>query len=161
MWLSRNEPGKYPRGCGFDPWPPSVKEGSGVALSYAVVHRHSLHPILLWVCIGLQPQVRFDSYSGTHICCRSGPKKENKLKTKKNPPDLWDIQYINLSSCPLFLSLTPRSTNTQSYILPLPLTFHPADLGSLCHFILGWTKMHTSVSSPSSHPLQNCSLLSA
>ena len=62
-------------------------------------------------------------------------------------------RHINLSSCPLFLSLTPRSTNTQSYILPLPLTFHPADLESLCHFILGWTKMHISVSSRRSHPL--------
>ena len=34
----------------------------------------------------------------------------------------------------------------------------PADLGSLCHFLLGWTKRHLWVSTSSSHPLKNCPL---
>lgn len=34
----------------------------------------------------------------------------------------------------------------------------PADLGSLCHFLLGWTKRPLWVSTPSSPPLKNCPL---
>ena len=36
-------------GFGFDPWPPSVCQGSDVALSCGVVHRPGLDLSLLWL----------------------------------------------------------------------------------------------------------------
>ena len=36
-------------GCRFDPWLPSVGQGSGIAMSYGVSHRLSSDPVLLWL----------------------------------------------------------------------------------------------------------------
>ena len=36
-------------GCGFDPWPRSLGQGSGVAMSCGVGRRHSLDLALLWL----------------------------------------------------------------------------------------------------------------
>ena len=36
-------------GCGFDPWLRPAGQGSGVAMSCGVGHRHSLDPELLWL----------------------------------------------------------------------------------------------------------------
>ena len=49
LWLSNNEPNWYPGGCGFDPWPCSMGEGSGVAVSFSTDHRRSLDLALLWL----------------------------------------------------------------------------------------------------------------
>ena len=35
-WLSRNESDQYPRGCRLDPWPCSVGQESGIAVSYGI-----------------------------------------------------------------------------------------------------------------------------
>ena len=36
-------------GCGFDPWPRSEAQGSGVGVSWGVGHRHALDPVWLWL----------------------------------------------------------------------------------------------------------------
>ena len=48
-WLSSNKLSQYPEGCGFGPWPRSVGEGPGVAMSCAVGHRCGSDPALLWL----------------------------------------------------------------------------------------------------------------
>ena len=40
LWLSRLWTRQYPWGCRFDPWPHSVSQGSSVAVSSGVGHRH-------------------------------------------------------------------------------------------------------------------------
>ena len=47
-WLIRNESDQHPCRCRFDPWPCSVGQGSGVAISYGVGHRCGSDPLLLW-----------------------------------------------------------------------------------------------------------------
>ena len=42
-------PTRVPRGCGFNPWPHSVDQGSGVDVSCGVGHKHGLDPTLLWL----------------------------------------------------------------------------------------------------------------
>ena len=37
------------RGCGFDPWPASVGEGSGVAVSCSIGRRRGSDLALLWL----------------------------------------------------------------------------------------------------------------
>ena len=54
-WLSSNEPDKYPGGCGFNPWPRSEGQGSGVAISCGVGHRCDSD--LVVVCCGAGPQL--------------------------------------------------------------------------------------------------------
>ena len=53
-WSSRhgsvvNELHRQPWGCGFSPWPRSVGQGSGVALSCGVGRRRRSDPMLLWL----------------------------------------------------------------------------------------------------------------
>ena len=48
MRYSRNESDWYPQGCGFDLWPHSVGQGSGIAVSYGVRCRCGSDPMLLW-----------------------------------------------------------------------------------------------------------------
>ena len=36
-------------GCGFDPWPCSVGQGSGIAMNCGIGHRHGLDPAFLWL----------------------------------------------------------------------------------------------------------------
>ena len=48
MWLRGNEPDWCPRGCGFDPWPRSVK-GLSIAMNCGVGRRHSSDPVLPWL----------------------------------------------------------------------------------------------------------------
>ena len=48
LLLSGNKPDYYPQGCGFNPWPRSVGQGSGIALN-CVVHRHGSDSTLLWL----------------------------------------------------------------------------------------------------------------
>ena len=48
-WVSSSEPNLYPWGWGFDPSPPSVSHGSGVARSCGVGYRHGSDPALLWL----------------------------------------------------------------------------------------------------------------
>ena len=48
-WPSGGEPDWHPWGHRFDPWPRSVASGSGVAVSWGVVHRCGLDPPLLWL----------------------------------------------------------------------------------------------------------------
>ena len=38
-----------PWGCSFNPWPWSMGQGSGVAMSWGVGHRWCLDPVLLWL----------------------------------------------------------------------------------------------------------------
>ena len=52
FWLSSNEL-QYPWGCRFDPWPPSLSLGSGVAMSCRVDHRRGSDPTFLWRWYGL------------------------------------------------------------------------------------------------------------
>ena len=49
QWCSGIESDKYPCGCGFDPWPCSVGQRSGVAMSCGVDHRCGADPALLWL----------------------------------------------------------------------------------------------------------------
>ena len=60
----------------------SVGQGSGVAVSYGVGHRHSSCGCSVVYTSNLTPRL------GTSICCRFCPKKQNKIKlkikTKKN-----------------------------------------------------------------------------
>ena len=52
MWLSGNEPDWYPGGRRLDPWPRLVDEGSSLAMSWGVCHRHVSDLALLWLwCI--------------------------------------------------------------------------------------------------------------
>ena len=44
-----NELDWHPQGLGFDPWPLSVGEGSGVAMSCGVGCRRGSDPVLLWL----------------------------------------------------------------------------------------------------------------
>ena len=44
-----NKPNYYPWGHRFDPWPCSVDQGSGVAVSGGVGWRHGSDPALLWL----------------------------------------------------------------------------------------------------------------
>ena len=44
-----HEPNQYPGGGGFDPWPRSVGQGSGIAMSCGVGCRCSSDPPLLWL----------------------------------------------------------------------------------------------------------------
>ena len=46
---SGNESDSSPCGFGFDPWPRSAGQGSGIAMSCGVDHRHGLDPVLLWL----------------------------------------------------------------------------------------------------------------
>ena len=48
LWLSRLRPNVMSVGCGFNPQPHSVGEGSGVAASGSVGHRRAL----IWHCCG-------------------------------------------------------------------------------------------------------------
>ena len=79
-----NESNQEPRGCGFDPWPHSVGQGSGLAMSCGVGHRRSSNPALLWLW------AQAGSYSsdqtpslGTYICRGSSPRKGKKKKKKR------------------------------------------------------------------------------
>ena len=49
-WLNANEPDWEPGGCGFDPWPRSVGQRSGVAVSHGVGRRRGSDPAWLWLC---------------------------------------------------------------------------------------------------------------
>ena len=49
LWHSGNKSNYYPWGCGFYPWPRSVGQGSGVAVSCGVGCRHGSDPALLWL----------------------------------------------------------------------------------------------------------------
>ena len=50
MWCSGSKSNSHPGGCGFDPWPRSVGQGSGVAMSGGVGHRGSSNPT--WLGLG-------------------------------------------------------------------------------------------------------------
>ena len=49
LWCSGKESDQDTRGCGFDPSPRSVGEGSGVAVSCGIRHRLGSGPALLWL----------------------------------------------------------------------------------------------------------------
>ena len=49
MWCSRNESDQCLGGYGFDPWPRSVGQGSSIAMSCGVGHRHGSDLALLWL----------------------------------------------------------------------------------------------------------------
>ena len=48
-WLNGNKSDKHPCGHRFNPWPCSVGEGSSIAMSCGVGHRHGWDPGLLWL----------------------------------------------------------------------------------------------------------------
>ena len=91
LWSSRNESNKYPQECGFDPWPCSMGQGSGVAVICGVGRRHSLDPALLWLWCRLAAAADSTSSLGTSICRRCSPKKQKKKKERER-------KEINLSS---------------------------------------------------------------
>ena len=49
MWCRGNESDEDPLGCGFDPWPRSVGQGTSVAVSCGVGCRCGLDPALPWL----------------------------------------------------------------------------------------------------------------
>ena len=53
-----------PWGCGFDPWPHSVGQGSGVSMNFGVCCRCSLDPVLLWLWCRPWLQLRFSPSPG-------------------------------------------------------------------------------------------------
>ena len=49
FWYSGNESEWYPWGCGFNPWPCSVGQRSGIVVSCDVLFRQGSDPTLLWL----------------------------------------------------------------------------------------------------------------
>ena len=90
LWLSRNESSYYTQGCGFDPWPRSVGQGSGIAVSRGVGHRWGLDPELMWlwyrpVTVALiQPLAWGPPYA-------SGVPLKKRKKKKKQQLSIWQV----------------------------------------------------------------------
>ena len=90
LWHSRNKYDQYPWRHRFDPWSRSVGQGSGVALSCGVGHRHSSILVLLW--LWCRP-----AYPGNFymlLVCPPPPKKNNQ-KSQKNPQNPQDIIFTS------------------------------------------------------------------
>ena len=77
-------PDYHPSGCGFDPWPRSVGQRSGVAVSCGVGCRRGSDPVLLWlwcrpVAIALIQPLPWEPPYVTGVAL----KKTKRLKKKK------------------------------------------------------------------------------
>ena len=94
------------------------------------------------------------------------PPKEKAIKPRDPPPththlvlshkEREDFVFSSLTSVLNHIKLKDAIVYLGSSIAIS--SKEPADLGSLCHFLLGWTKRHLLVSTPSSPPLKNCPL---
>ena len=80
LWLSNNEPKWYPGGCGFDPWPCSGGEGSGVAVSFSTDHRCSLDLAMLW--LWRRPAAALMQHVAWELPYAVGVPQKRKTKTK-------------------------------------------------------------------------------
>ena len=49
LWHSENESIRYLWGFRFNPWPCSMGQGSGIAMSCGIGHRCNWDPVLLWL----------------------------------------------------------------------------------------------------------------
>ena len=84
-----NPTGIHDDACGFDPWPQSLGQGSGVAMSCGVSHRCGLDSELLWLwlyCkIAAVAPIRPLGMEIPHDACGvlKGKKKKKKKKKKK------------------------------------------------------------------------------
>ena len=101
---------------------------------------------------------------GTSIGSTCVPQKRKQLNQETPTHTLLVLSHKEREDC-VFSSLTSvlNHIKLKDAIVSLGSSIaisskEPADLGSLCHFLLGWTQKHLSVSTPSSHTLKNCPL---
>ena len=67
----------------FHLWPGSVGQGSSVAVSCGVGHRHGLDLMWLWLCCRLAAVALTGPLAGNLHMLWEGPKKGQKAKKKK------------------------------------------------------------------------------
>ena len=86
MGQSRKESAYEPGGCRFDPWPCSVGQGSGMAVSCSVGHRCGLDPMLLWlwcrlaaVALTRPPACEHPYATGVALKSKKKKKKEKRM----------------------------------------------------------------------------------
>ena len=87
-------PTREPRGCGFDPWPQSVSQGSGVAMS-RVGHGRGSDLVLLWlwcrpVAIASIRPLAWDLQYASGVTL----KRQEKKKDKKTPQNNQILKFI-------------------------------------------------------------------
>ena len=70
-------------GCGFDPWPRSLGQGSGVAMSCGVGRRHSLDLALLWLWHRMAATAPIRSLAWEHPYATAAALKIQKQTNKK------------------------------------------------------------------------------
>ena len=68
--------------CGFDPWPRSVGQGSGIATSFSVSYRCGSDSLLNRCGTGISYSSDSAFSLGTSICYRCSCKKINKFEKK-------------------------------------------------------------------------------
>jgi len=96
LWLSSNNPDSYPLGCRFNPWPRSVGEGSGIAVSCGVGRRCGSDPELLWLWCRLAAVAPIQplAWELPYIESAALNKKAKQNKSKQNKT----LHLLNFSS---------------------------------------------------------------
>ena len=79
-WRRGNESNQEPWGCGFYPWPCSVGEGSGVALSCGVGHRRGSN--LAWLWLWCRPAATWEPPYAVGAALKRQKTKKKKKKKK-------------------------------------------------------------------------------
>ena len=89
LWLSENEPSKYPWGCGFAPWPCSVGYGYDIAESCGVGCRCGSDCMLMWLwhrpaAVALILSLAWElSYAASAALKRQRKKKKREKEGRK------------------------------------------------------------------------------
>ena len=96
LWCHGNESDWYPWGCGFNPWPFSVGQGSGVVVSCGVGHRCSSDLVLLWLWCRLAAIALIRPLAWELLYATGAALKNPKNKqTKKNWRGASEFYFMN------------------------------------------------------------------